>query len=94
MTIPHLHEKINKLMVGYLWDKREVLEQEIAQDFSYYLWNLCNIQERPIPQEILLNFGIALGRLKELDGLISELDPRHKIRGLEEMKASLYSRLP
>jgi hypothetical protein len=86
--------KIIPAIIDGLWERREMLEKEISTDFSYYLWNLGDPQERPVPQEILLNFGISIGRLMELDSALYELDPRFPIRNLDEVRASLYSRLP
>jgi hypothetical protein len=87
-------EKIIPAIITGLWDRREMLEKEIATDFSYYLWNLEDPQKRPVPQETLLNFGISIGRLMELDSALYELDPRFPIRNLDEVRASLYSKLP
>lgn len=86
--------KIIPAIIEGLWERREMLEKEISTDFSYYLWNLEDPQKRPVPQEILLNFGISIGRVMELDSALYELDPRFPIRNLDEVRASLYTRLP
>lgn len=86
---------LDEIEIKRLWEKREQLEEEVAQDFSYWLWNFGNLQENPAPKEIILNFGIAIGRLMEIDSELNRLNPQlYKHRTLVEIKASLYSRLP
>jgi hypothetical protein len=88
-------EVTNDIEISRLWKRRDQLEMEIAQDFSYYLWNLGNLENDLVPQEILLNLGIGIGRLMELDSALHFLNPEsYRQRDLVEIRASLYSRLP
>jgi hypothetical protein len=69
---------------------RDQLEQITAEDFSYYLYNLNNPDAAPIPSSVSFNMGIAIGRIMQLDNLLSGAASRT----LDEIKESLYSRLP